>query len=128
MAKRSFIIAAVIITLILGIILQQVSPTQAGPVGILLFFGLLYVLFLIICTFIVYGLSYVLARIGARAVLRRPLQQLRFTQAYYFASVLALLPVILLGANSVGGVSVFDAILVAVFGILGCIYVAKKMP
>ncbi len=45
---------------------------------------------------------------------------------YYFSSVLALAPVILLGVQSIGGIKLFDACLVAIFEVIACLYVYKR--
>lgn len=127
MAGRSLVIIGIIAGLLLGIIVQQSSPTSAGPIGILAFFGSLYVLCLAVATFAIYGGSRAVARLGKVMSLRRPILPLSFLKSYYFATVVALLPVILLGVQSVGGVGLYDIVLLSLFGLLSCFYVAKKI-
>ena len=45
---------------------------------------------------------------------------------YYFSSVLALAPVILLGIQSIGGIKLFDICLVVIFEVIACLYVYKR--
>ena len=127
MAVKYLGIIGIVALLVMGILLQQFSPTTAGPVGILALFGSLYVVCLVIITFTLYVVSRMLARMGSVLIFRRPVQPMSWMHAYYFASVLALLPVIALGLQSVGGVGVYEVFLVGLFGVFGCVYVAKKI-
>ena len=124
--SKSLIIGGVIVSLLLGIILNQSSPDTAGPVGILLVFGLLYTLSLAVTTLVIYALNWLLRRVGKLLAFRKPVESLSLTKAYYYGSVLALLPVILIGMQSVGGVGIYDLFLVVIFGVIGCLYIAKK--
>lgn len=127
MAGRSLVIIGIIASLLLGIIVQQFNPTTAGPVGILAFFGLLYVIFLAIMTFAIFGASRVVSQFSRFLSLRQPILPISFLKAYYFATVVAFLPVMLLGVQSVGGLGVYDIILIALFGCISSFYVAKKI-
>lgn len=118
----------IVVLLLLGILIQQTSPAEAGPIGLLLFFGLLYVLFLFISTGVMYGMSRLLQKISERLGWRRSPEPVTPLRAYYYGSILALVPVMLLGVQSIGGVGVYDVILITVFGVIGCFYVAKRMP
>lgn len=133
MAGRTFGIRtagtiALIVLLLLGILVQQTSPAEAGPLGLLVFFGLLYVLFLLFGTGLLYVTARILQKIGSRLGWRKPLPSVTLTQAYYYGSILALVPVMLLGVQSIGGVGVYDVVLITLFGVIGCFYIAKRMP
>ena len=45
---------------------------------------------------------------------------------YYYASIIGLIPVILLGMQSIGGVTAWDILLLALFLGLGCFYIHKR--
>jgi len=45
---------------------------------------------------------------------------------YYYATVVALSPVIYVGMQSVGGAGVFEIILLFIFEMLACFFVHKK--
>ena len=127
MAVKTLLTIAVAALLVMGIVMQQFNPTTAGPLGILILFASLYVLFLAFFTGALYAASRVLVRMGGIFVFRRPVTPLSWVRAYYFASVIALLPVILLALQSVGGIGVYELVLVIAFGVLGCVYIAKKI-
>ena len=45
---------------------------------------------------------------------------------YYYASIIGLIPVILLGMQSIGGVTAWDILLLTLFLGLGCFYIHKR--
>ena len=51
---------------------------------------------------------------------------LKAEHAYYYASVLALTPVLLLGVKSVGHLGIYEAALIVIFEIVACFYVARR--
>jgi len=108
---------------ILSALVQSTSPSTIHPVGILVVFVLIYVLALGVLTFFVYGVGGVIHRYQAKA--RTP-KEFTLVQAYYFASVLALAPVMLVGARSVGRTGALDIVLITVFEVLACFYIARR--
>ncbi|MDB5165118.1 MAG: rane protein of unknown function [Candidatus Saccharibacteria bacterium] len=54
------------------------------------------------------------------------MQPMPLSRAYYFSSVVSLSPVMLVGMQSVGGIGVYECGLVALFTIIGCVYIAKR--
>jgi hypothetical protein len=126
MAGKFIATSGVIAIVILAIILQTTTPATIGPLGLLFVFILLYVAALSALTFFIFGLSRVAARVAASLTVRKPLQALNLRQAYYYGSVVGLVPVMLLGMQSVGAVGIYEAILILVFAALGCVYIAKR--
>jgi hypothetical protein len=126
MAGKFIATSGVIAIVILAIILQTTTPATIGPLGLLFVFILLYVAALSALTFFIFGLSLVAARVAASLTVRKPLQALNLRQAYYYGSVVGLVPVMLLGMQSVGAVGIYEAILILVFAALGCVYIAKR--
>ncbi len=110
------------VTLIL--ILQTTTPTSVGPLGIIFVFGLLYMSALGLLTFLLIGIHRLLLINKRTAVFARDIFSLR--QAYYFATVLSLAPIILLAMRSVGGISFYEVILVVLFELIACVYIAKR--
>lgn len=47
-------------------------------------------------------------------------------QAYYYATVIALAPVLLVAMRSIGRGTVWDIVLVMVFEVMACFYIAKR--
>lgn len=89
------------------------SPMQLGPLGVLLFFTMIYVVAFGICTFIV--------RIFVRLIGKPKMQG----RDYVFAAILALGPLMLLMVQSFGSLSPWTIGLVGFFEILGCFMVGK---
>jgi len=111
---------------LLIVLLQTTTPATIGPLGILLIFVLMYVSVLCVLTFLLFGVTGVIAKVSASMTLKRPFQQLSLRRAYYFASVIALAPVILVGMQSVGEVSFYDVLLIVVFIVISCVYISKR--
>jgi hypothetical protein len=47
-------------------------------------------------------------------------------QSYYYASVLALAPVMIVGARSIGRSGGYDIVLVVLFELIACFYISKR--
>lgn len=126
MAGKFIAISGAVAVVLLAIMLQVTTPATIGPLGLLFVFILLYVASLSMLTFFIFAMSRVAARLARSVMLRRPLHVLTIPQAYYYGSVVGLAPVMLLGMQSVGSVGVYEALLVVLFAVLGCVYIAKR--
>jgi len=85
---------------LLSAILQSTSPSTVHPVVILIVFVLIYLLALGVLTFFILGIN----RLTKSFVPdhRKPIVHMSLEKSYYFATVLALAPVLYLGVRSVG--------------------------
>jgi len=119
-------ISSIIATLLLAMLLYTTAPATAGPLGILIVFILMYVSALGVLTFFIYGISRASAQLSRSITVKRPLQTLSFNRSYYFASVIALVPVMFIGMQSVGEVGVYEILLVTVFAVIACVYISKR--
>lgn len=126
MLKRVIAFGAVIAVVLLTSMLYMTTPVEAGPLGILFVFILMYISALGMLTFLLFGISRVIAKLSRSFTVRRPLQVMSFQRSYYFASVLALVPVMFIGMQSVGRVGVYEIILILLFATISCIYIAKR--
>lgn len=117
---------SIVAMILLVILLNSTSPSNAGPIGIIVIFTLLYLSVLGILTFLLFGLSFAVQQVSQVVTVRKPLRRLSLIRAYYYSSILALLPIMLLGMQSVGTAGVYEVLLVSIFGILGTLYVAKR--
>lgn len=111
---------------LLIVLLQTTTPATIGPLGILLIFVLMYMSVLCVLTFLLFAATGVVAKVSSSMTLKRPFQQLSLRRSYYFASVIALAPVILVGMQSVGEVSFYDVLLIVVFIVISCVYISKR--
>lgn len=123
------ILAAITIVSIflLGLMLATTTPATAGPFGLLLIFLTAYLTCLGLISFFLYGISRVLVFVGSGFNTRRPPRVISFQRAYYFSTVLAAAPVMLVGLQSVGAIGIYEVGLVALFEVIGCLYISKRI-
>lgn len=107
-------------------ILLATTPAEAGAIGVLAVFLLFYIVSVVVLTFFIVGIQYVIGKLvygdtpaseKYRKGVRRP---------YYFASVLALGPVMLVSLRSVGSIGVTEVFLVAILMAIGYLYVSRQ--
>lgn len=127
MLGKFLLIGSIVATIILVLLLNQTTPTEAGPLGVLAFFVLTYLIILAATTFLLFTLSKLTAKLSAATTVKRPIRALSFVKSYYYASILAIGPVMLLGMQSVGSVGFYDILLVTAFVGIGCVYVGRKI-
>lgn len=126
MLGRVLTISLILASMLLVIVLQTTTPATIGPLGILFVFVLMYVSVLCVLTFLLFIASRTVARLSSTMTVRRPLQSISLVKSYYFSSVVALAPVMFIGMQSVGEVGFYDVVLIIVFIIISCIYIAKR--
>ena len=105
---------------LLSALLQSTSPSTIHPLGILAVFVLIYLLVLGALTFLLYACMQVVGSVSRKSL------SLSLSKAYYYASVLALAPVMIIGMRSIGRAGWYDIFLVALFEVLACFYIAKR--
>jgi hypothetical protein len=110
----------------LWVLLMTTTPASAGPVGILAIFGFMYISALGVLTFLLYGASMVMSRVTRVVFGRAQLEPLALRKAYYYASVVALAPVMLVAMQSVNEVGVYQLLLVVIFVTIAWVYVTKR--
>lgn len=126
MLGRIIGICSIVAVLLLTILLQMTNPTASGPLGILTVFILMYVSALGVLTFLLFLGSRVLAKVSRSLTVKRPFEPFSLGRAYYFSSVLALVPIMFIGMQSVGNIGFYDVVLVVLFAIIACIYIVKR--
>jgi len=127
MLGRAIAISMVGAIVLLAVLLQTTTPTTIGPLGILFVFILLYVSVLGALTFLLFGCSRIISKLASSIIVRKStIQPLPLGRGYYYSSVLALAPVLFIGMQSVGEVSIYDVVLVVLFVVIACIYIAKR--
>jgi len=127
MLQKTIAIITTISLCLLGLMLLTTTPATAGPFGLLAIFLAAYLASVGLISFFLYGISRVYAYAMASATLRKPPQVLPFRRAYYFATVLAAGPVLLVGLQSVGTIGWYEILLVGLFLVIGCIYVSRRI-
>ncbi len=126
MLKRAITATMVISALMLGILLNTTTPATAGPVGILAFFVFLYLSALGVLAFLFRGISVVLPKIPFFWTKKHPNEGLPLRRSYYYASIVAAAPVMLVAMHSVGDVGPYQVLLVVLFVSIGWVYIANR--
>lgn len=127
MLQRAIAIITLVSLCLLTLMLMTTTPASAGPFGLLLIFISAYLTSLGLMSFFLYGISRIIVYASAGFTMRRPLRQISFRRAYYFSTVLAAAPVMLIGLQSVGAVGIYEFLLVVFFEVIGCLYIAKRI-
>ena len=107
------------------VLVHTVTPMSIGPLGILAFFVSLYIATASICYLVMVATRRIVMHV-VRHDMHRRLAAVTPLKLYYYASIVGLMPVILLGMQSIGGVTAWDVLLLTLFLGLGCFYVHKR--
>lgn len=127
MFTRILLIAGLVSAGLLLIIVTTTTPVQAGAFGIFAVFFLSYVMLVSATTYMLWFFVNSFEKISNILHLRiRKKGNLSLKKSYYFGSVIALGPVLMISLNSVGGVSIYNTLLVVLLLGLGCLYVARR--
>jgi hypothetical protein len=127
MLQRTIAILAGVGLCLLAVLLTTTTPATAGPFGVLVIFISAYLVFLGFVSFFLYGVWLLISKLSVGFGLRRPLEPLPFRRSYYYSTIIAAAPVMLIGLQSVGAISIYELILVAIFVVLGCVYISKRI-
>lgn len=112
---------------LLSWMLVTTTPATAGPFGLLLIFISAYLAALGLISFFLFGIGRIVAYVASGISARKPLKGMSFRKAYYFSTILAAAPVMLIGLQSVGSIGVYEVILVLIFEVIGCVYISKRI-
>jgi hypothetical protein len=104
------------------------TPATAGPLGLLVIFISAYLTSLGVMSFFLYGASRLFATFFAGFATKKPLRPLTLRKAYYYATIVATAPVMLVGLQSVGAVGIYEVGLVILFVVIGCVYISRRTP
>ena len=80
----------------------------------------------VILTFALLLLQNILRKVSNEIKPGRSKETFTTKKAYYYASVIALAPVIFVSMQSVGGVGIYEIMLVALLVVLGCLYISRR--
>jgi hypothetical protein len=127
MLKKVIAIITIISAIILAVLLNATAPATAGPFGILALFICAYLFLLGLMTYVLAVVSRLIARLSIVFTVKRPIAALPFRRAYYFSTIVAAAPIMLIGLQSVGAVTIYEFLLVLLFVVIGCLYIAKRI-
>ena len=117
----------VLAVVVLAIVIQTTDPSSIGPVGLLAVFFLFYVFLLGLTSLFLWFISQALSKLVRPFTAKKPLEALSFLHAYYFSSIIALGPVMMLALQSIGSLGFYEIALVLIFLGVGILYVAKRI-
>ncbi len=112
---------------VLSLMLTFTSPATAGPFGLLVIFITAYLTFVGLISFFLFGINRLIIMVSSGMTVRKPLRAMEFKRAYYYSTVLAAAPVLLIGLQSVTSIGFYEVILVVIFEVVACVYVSKRM-
>ena len=113
MVNRLLILISIVLTVVLLAMMNFMTPSAAGPLGVLVFFTTLYVVFFGFAA----GLVGILFKIRGKTKMGR--------KGYEYVGILALAPIILLVMRPFIGFSILSLVLTSVFEFLGCFLISK---
>lgn len=126
MLKKTLLVLGLVSAGLLLLIFNLTTPSRIGAIGLLGMFVLGYLFSLSTLSFLYIASEYILIRVLKTLKLKHPSKAVGSKKPYYYSSVLALGPVMLVGLHSVGGTNIYDVVLVLSFLVLGCFYVARR--
>ena len=103
------------------------SPATAGPFGLLVIFITAYLTFVGLISFFLFGINRLVIMVSSGMTIQKPLRAMDFKRAYYYSTVLAAAPVMLIGLQSVQSIGIYEIILVLIFEVVACLYVSRRM-
>jgi len=112
---------------LLIVLLNVTTPATAGPFGILIIFVFAYFSLIGLMTNFLYWISRLIAHLSTGIVTRKPFEPLTLKRSYYYSTVVAAAPIMLIGLQSVGAVGFYEFLLVFIFIIIGCLYISKRI-
>lgn len=126
MISRILAIVTVVSASLLVVLLFTTNPGSVGPAGLLSVFILGYLSLLGLVTFLLfYGVKFWVYLV--KLITRRTVRfQLTLKRSYLYASILATLPMMMVGLYSTGGISWYELLLIGLFGAIGTLYIAKR--
>lgn len=115
MLNRLIILASLVAVIILMVMLNLTAPAEIGPLGVLVFFTMVYVVIFGVAT----GVVALMRKVsGNRGGMRK--------KDYFFAAIIAFGPIMLLLVQSFGSLSLWTVALIAIFVSLGCFLISKR--
>lgn len=112
---------------LLVILLNITTPLTAGPFGILIIFIFAYIAILGVMTYLVFFTSRLILKISIIFISSKPYQPLTLRASYYYSTVLAAIPILIIGLQSVGSMGLYETGLIILFTLIGMLYVSRRV-
>ncbi|MES2631176.1 MAG: hypothetical protein V4611_04425 [Patescibacteria group bacterium] len=72
-------------------------------------------------------MSKLIVSLTSGMAVRKPMTAMTFRRAYYFSTVLAAAPVMIIGLQSVRAINIYELLLVVAFEVVACLYVSRRI-
>ena len=112
--RLMFLVSLVAIIVILAMI-NFTTPTSVGPLGVLVFFIMIYI--------IVFGIVNLLVGLFAKASGKKQGKR----KDRYLAAMISFGPIMLLLVQSFGSLNLVTGVMIVVFVLLGCFVIKKRV-
>ena len=116
MLNRLIFLVSLVAAIIIAVMMNMTTPAEIGPLGVLFFFILVYIMVFGVVTAIWWVFRRIIGK--KRGMVRKE---------YYYTAMISLGPIMLLLVQSFGGLSIFTIGLVALFVLLGCFLINKRL-
>lgn len=126
MLERIILVITLASLCLLAVLLNVATPTGIGPFGILAVFAFAYLSLLGVMTFFISSTSRIISHLSSAFTVRKPINTLSFRSSYYYSTVVAAAPIMLVGLQSVGAIGPYELLLVVAFVVIGCVYITKR--
>ncbi|MBH1980079.1 hypothetical protein I8H89_01030 [Candidatus Saccharibacteria bacterium] len=126
MFTKILVLIGVAAAIALGYVVTATSPAEAGAMAVLAVFLLSYIVSAIVLTFFIFLTHKLVLRLLYSDRTGHVADEVSMRKAYYYSSILALAPVVLVSLRSVGKAGPVELILVLVLLAIGCLYVSRQ--
>ena len=124
---KTYILTSVLVSFLLLIILLNITtPATAGPLGILSVFIFAFLFLAGIISYVIFALTGIMGHLSMTFISRRPFEPLSLKKSYYYSMIISSAPIMLVALQSVGSVGIYEFVLVAIFVIIGSLYISKR--
>ena len=115
MFNRLMILLSLVSVIIILAMINLTTPTSVGPLGVLVFFTMIYM--------VIYGVVNLIVAMFMKATEKKGGER----KNHYYAAVISFGPIMLLLVQSFGSFSVVTVAMTVVFVMLGCFIINKRL-
>lgn len=126
MFAKILMVVGVMSVSLLAYILLSVSPVEAGATGVLAVFLLSYIVSVVVLTFLFFLIQKTIVKLLYSDRIGSSVSRVSLKKSYYYGSILALGPVILVSLRSVGKAGAGELVLVVLLMAIGCLYISRQ--
>jgi len=119
-ADKAFVLMSLLALIFLVTVVNLTTPSEIGPLGVLVFFTLVYLTCLGVMVILSKGFLMLMQKTQGNGT------RVSLGKGYYYGSVLAFVPMILIFMRSFGELNLLEVALAVIFAVVGCFYISKR--